>query len=75
MIIQPLVSRLTNLAANTFTLLIRTVLGVITLFVSAVLFAWKNDDRSDDDAVSGIPKNNETIVGQDEAEQYGWDSW
>lgn len=54
-------------------LLLRGAGALCAALGALLLFAFRNESSQAEDESSSEPS--ERIVGQDEAEHYGWDSW
>ena len=56
-------------------LLLRGVAALCSAFGTVVLFAFRNEGPQSGGESPHTSESGERIVGQDEAEHYGWDSW
>ena len=57
------------------TLLLRGVGALFAVIGSAIVFVFDNEGAQASDESTPDSEAGDRIVGQDEAEHYGWDSW
>jgi len=60
---------------DVLTLLLRSAGALCAAISSVVLFLFANEGGQDGDESTPDSQAGDRIVGQDEAEHYGWDSW
>ena len=72
---KALIARAGRGLLDVLTLLTRGVGAVCAAIGSAILFIYANEGSQSADEPAADSKTDDRIVGQDEAEQYGWDSW
>ncbi|MFT6957715.1 MAG: hypothetical protein ACJAYC_002729 [Halieaceae bacterium] len=56
-------------------LLLRGAGVLCATFGSILLFIFQNEGPKTEESTSDAATSSDHIVGQDEAEHYGWDSW